>query len=90
MILAAAEDLRLDLARSALVGDKWSDIAAGRRAGVRSCMLSRAPVGSVESEQDLGAGDAVAADREFTGLADAAAYLLGMLETRNPASGENR
>jgi len=84
MILAAAEDLRLDLARSSLVGDKWSDIAAGRRAGVGSCLLSRAPVGSAESEQDLDAGDAVAADQEFTGLADAAAYLLGMPETRIP------
>jgi D-glycero-D-manno-heptose 1,7-bisphosphate phosphatase len=33
MLLAAAEDLRLDLARSFMVGDRWRDIVAGRRAG---------------------------------------------------------
>jgi D-glycero-D-manno-heptose 1,7-bisphosphate phosphatase len=76
MILTAAKDLRLDLARSALVGDKWSDIAAGKRAGLDSCLLMRAP-GSAESKQDLAATDVVPADREFTDLADAAGYLLG-------------
>jgi D-glycero-D-manno-heptose 1,7-bisphosphate phosphatase len=78
MILTAAEDLRLDLARSALVGDKWSDIVAGRRAGVGSCLLLRAPVGSAELAQDLAAAVTVVADQEVTGLADAAEYLLGM------------
>jgi len=78
MIQTAAKDLRLDLARSALVGDKWSDIAAGKRAGVCSCLLLRAPVGSAETEQDLAAADAVLADQEVAGLADAATYLLGM------------
>ena len=34
MLLRAAMDLRLDLARSAFVGDKASDMAAGRAAGV--------------------------------------------------------
>lgn len=34
MLLRARDDLGLDLARSALVGDKDSDIAAGRAAGV--------------------------------------------------------
>jgi D-glycero-D-manno-heptose 1,7-bisphosphate phosphatase len=75
MILTAAEDLRLDLARSALVGDKWSDIAAGRRAGVGRCLLLRAP-GSAESAQDLAAADTVVADQVITGLADATGYLL--------------
>jgi D-glycero-D-manno-heptose 1,7-bisphosphate phosphatase len=77
MILTAAKDLRLDLARSALVGDKWSDIAAGRRAGVGSCLLLRAPVGSAMSAQDLAAAGAAVADQEVTGLADTAGYLLG-------------
>lgn len=35
MILQAAADLDLDLARSAILGDKDSDLEAGRRAGVR-------------------------------------------------------
>lgn len=34
MLLAARDDLGIELARSALVGDKGSDIAAGRAAGV--------------------------------------------------------
>ncbi|HTQ35604.1 MAG TPA: D-glycero-beta-D-manno-heptose 1,7-bisphosphate 7-phosphatase [Steroidobacteraceae bacterium] len=78
LILTAAEDLRLDLSRSALVGDKWSDIAAGKRAGVGSCLLLRAPAGSAGPERDIAAADAVVADREVTGLADAAEYLSGM------------
>lgn len=34
MILAAARDLNIDLSRSTLIGDKESDLEAGRRAGV--------------------------------------------------------
>ncbi len=33
MLLAAARDLDLDLHQSFMVGDRWSDIAAGQRAG---------------------------------------------------------
>lgn len=39
MLLRAAEDLDLDLARSVLVGDSESDIEAGARAGVPLCLL---------------------------------------------------
>jgi D-glycero-D-manno-heptose 1,7-bisphosphate phosphatase len=41
MILQAQRDLGLDLARSFLVGDKVSDIEAGRAAGVGRCFLVR-------------------------------------------------
>jgi D-glycero-D-manno-heptose 1,7-bisphosphate phosphatase len=41
MILAAKEDLALDLANSILVGDKPSDMAAGEAAGIGVCI----PVG---------------------------------------------
>ena len=34
MIFAAARDLNIDLSRSTLIGDKESDMEAGRRAGV--------------------------------------------------------
>ena len=40
MILAAARELRLDLARSVLVGDKASDMLAGARAGVGTLALT--------------------------------------------------
>lgn len=43
MLLKARADLDLDLAASILVGDRWSDIEAGRRAGVgRLCLLENA------------------------------------------------
>jgi D-glycero-D-manno-heptose 1,7-bisphosphate phosphatase len=39
MVLKAAQELSLDLARSWLVGDKPADIEAGRAAGVGSFVL---------------------------------------------------
>ena len=39
MILQAVEELSIDVARSVLVGDKESDIEAGRRAGVGTTIL---------------------------------------------------
>ena len=41
MLLAAAEDLDLDLATSFMVGDRWRDIEAGQRAGCRTVFLDR-------------------------------------------------
>jgi D-glycero-D-manno-heptose 1,7-bisphosphate phosphatase len=47
MILEAAERHQIDLTRSCLVGDKPSDLEAGRRAGIRpeSCFLVESNVG---------------------------------------------
>lgn len=39
MLLEAARDLELDLARSWMVGDRAGDVEAGRRAGVRSILV---------------------------------------------------
>ncbi|MCQ8782826.1 D-glycero-beta-D-manno-heptose 1,7-bisphosphate 7-phosphatase [Mangrovibrevibacter kandeliae] len=39
MLLAAAADLGLDLARSALVGDRWSDAGAAEAAGLGEIVL---------------------------------------------------
>jgi D-glycero-D-manno-heptose 1,7-bisphosphate phosphatase len=39
MILTAAADLSIDLSMSVMIGDKPSDIAAGRTAGVGRCFL---------------------------------------------------
>jgi D-glycero-D-manno-heptose 1,7-bisphosphate phosphatase len=41
MILDAASRLDLDLARSVCVGDRWRDVEAGRRAGVRAIFVDR-------------------------------------------------
>jgi D-glycero-D-manno-heptose 1,7-bisphosphate phosphatase len=45
MILAARDDLGLDLARSILIGDRWSDIAAGAAAGVGLLAVIGEPTG---------------------------------------------
>ena len=51
MLLDAAERLGLDLARSASVGDRWKDVEAARRAGVKAiyvecCYDEPAPSGA--------------------------------------------
>jgi D-glycero-D-manno-heptose 1,7-bisphosphate phosphatase len=39
MLLDAAADLGLDLARSWMIGDRWRDIDCGQRAGVRTVFI---------------------------------------------------
>ncbi len=41
MLLQAAQDLNLDLTCSFMVGDRWRDIEAGRRAGCRTVYVDR-------------------------------------------------
>jgi D-glycero-D-manno-heptose 1,7-bisphosphate phosphatase len=41
LLLRAAEDLDLDLARSFMVGDRWRDVEAGRRAGCGTFFVDR-------------------------------------------------
>ncbi len=40
MFLSAARDWNIDLSRSFLVGDRWRDIEAGRRAGCRTILIN--------------------------------------------------
>lgn len=63
MILAVAERLRLDLSRSVLVGDKLTDVLAGRAAAVGQCVL-------VRSGQPLSSADESAADAVYADLAE--------------------
>ena len=39
MLLDAAQELGLDLARSWMIGDRWRDIDCGKRAGVRTVFI---------------------------------------------------
>jgi D-glycero-D-manno-heptose 1,7-bisphosphate phosphatase len=57
MLLQAARELKLDLARSVMVGDKDSDLQAGRSAGVARCLLVRS--GQPVTDDDLAQADAV-------------------------------
>lgn len=68
MLLEAARDFDLDLARSWMVGDRESDLLAGRAAGTRS-ILVRTGIGA----------DAPTAHADFVAkdLAEAAAFILG-------------
>ena len=69
LIFQAKEALGLDLCSAVLVGDKSSDIEAGRAAGISTCFL-------VESGHSLVYGDQEAADGVFPSLADCVDFLL--------------
>jgi D-glycero-D-manno-heptose 1,7-bisphosphate phosphatase len=63
MLLAAAQDLALDLDRSWMVGDQPRDCAAGRAAGCRTILVGPLPAGEEASLIDFIAPDlGVAAD----------------------------
>jgi D-glycero-D-manno-heptose 1,7-bisphosphate phosphatase len=68
MLLQAAVDLDIDLPASVLIGDKPSDIEAGRRAGVPTTVLVES--GHAIPEAELSPGQTVAPD-----LLAAAAFL---------------
>jgi D-glycero-D-manno-heptose 1,7-bisphosphate phosphatase len=68
MLRRAAQELGLDLARSAIVGDKPSDTEAGRAAGLRFTVL-------VASGHRLPHDAAALADQVCADLADAADWL---------------
>ena len=71
LILRAAKDLDLDLARSWLVGDSWRDIGAGQAAGLRTIKLP------ASSPQDGPRPDDVAPPTaEAAGLDEAAGVIL--------------
>jgi D-glycero-D-manno-heptose 1,7-bisphosphate phosphatase len=66
MITDAAQEAGLHLASSFVVGDRWRDIEAGKRAGCRTILL-RNPY--------RGSGD-IGPDFEATDMSEAADYIL--------------
>ena len=52
MLLAAAEEMDIDLTRSWMIGDSQRDIEAGRRAGCRTILLSPHAADASETETD--------------------------------------
>jgi D-glycero-D-manno-heptose 1,7-bisphosphate phosphatase len=77
MLLQAARDLGLDLRRSVLVGDKLSDLAAGRAAGCVA-VLVRTGHGAAE-EARARAGAATPWDAVHESLADALPFVRARL-----------
>jgi len=74
MLLAARADLGLDLSASILVGDRPSDIEAGRRAGVGTNVLLRAAADA--AAEVLGGPDPPACDGVFGSLDALRAWLI--------------
>lgn len=68
MILAAQRELGIDLAGSILVGDKTSDIEAGKAAGVATCIEMRTVQDSYEASGKL---DPTAVQRALQAMAHA-------------------
>lgn len=72
MLLQAAREHDIDLSRSFAVGDRWSDIEAGHRAGART-VLVRSGYGSVEAARP---GATIRADFQAETLIDATTWIL--------------
>ena len=64
MFLRAAADFALDLGKSYMIGDRMSDLEAGRTAGCAACCLVRTGYGVNVVEEARAAGFAEAADLE--------------------------
>jgi len=65
LLFDAAHELGLDLSRSFMIGDRWRDVEAGRRAGCRTVYIDRSY--SERSPQN--------ADLVTTSLADAVSWI---------------
>lgn len=75
LLLAAAEDAGVDVAECVMVGDRWRDIEAGRRAGCRTAL-----VGTGYGEQLLSVPDFAAES-----LLEAARWITSSRSTREGA-----
>lgn len=76
MLLQAAQDFNVDLATSVLIGDKASDIEAGKRAGVGLTII-------VESGHKIDSADRLEADLVKSDLLEAAISLTRPSFCRN-------
>ena len=66
LLLQAAEDWQIDISVSFIIGDRWRDIEAGRRAGCKTVLL----------EQHYADADRVTPDHRASSLAEAAGWIL--------------
>jgi histidinol-phosphate phosphatase family protein len=72
LLLEAARDLRLDLSRSFMIGDKFSDVQVGKNAGCRASILVRTGEGETTAAK-LKPGEA---DYVAPGLGEAVDWIL--------------
>ena len=71
MLISTAERRHLDLTESFMVGDRWRDVEAGRRAGCGTVFIDRG-----YDERAVNASDCV-----VSGISEAAAWILGKSAT---------
>jgi D-glycero-D-manno-heptose 1,7-bisphosphate phosphatase len=83
MLLAARDDLGIDLAASWLVGDRWVDIAAGQAAGVATVLVERARSWAPTSAGTPPPGMHPTA--VVAGISDAATVILERGEATSPS-----
>ena len=76
MLLKAAEDLDIDLGRSYMVGDRYSDLLAGRNAGVAKTVL-------VRTGEPVTGEAAAASDYVLNNLLELADFLPEVKQNRN-------
>jgi D-glycero-D-manno-heptose 1,7-bisphosphate phosphatase len=57
MLLRAARELRIDLKRSWMVGDRWRDIDCGRAAGCRTIFIDNGYSEELRQRPDFNAKD---------------------------------
>ncbi len=78
MIEASAADLRLDLSRSWMVGDRWIDVQAGNAASVRSILVRSGPAAPLAESAPPG----VRADAILNNLMEAVGWILRVSTSR--------
>jgi D-glycero-D-manno-heptose 1,7-bisphosphate phosphatase len=71
LLLSAARDWRIDLARSFMVGDRWRDIDAGHAAGCTSVLLDHRYLEELRDEPDA----------RFASLLEAARWIIEQTAT---------
>ena len=67
MLCAAAERLSIDLSASVMIGDRWSDVVAGREAGCYTVFVDRGYKERLRATPDAVVGNLPAAARLVTG-----------------------
>jgi D-glycero-D-manno-heptose 1,7-bisphosphate phosphatase len=77
LLLRAARELDLDLEQSFAIGDRPSDVAAGRRAGCRTVLLTTGKHRDPPIESPESCGAELPPDRICADLAEAAEWILG-------------
>ena len=75
LLLDAATEHGIDLRASFMVGDRWKDVEAGRRAGCRTLLVA--------SDHGV-AGDGRHPERTVRSLGEAAAWILSQTARRGP------